>query len=185
MPETTQAPALGYSIVANLGGDRQMTVQCFADSEEPVASIHAKIDKAMVVIDRQRAKYRLTELVEERHKQAVTLGRAEDDLARVEGEFQTEQARIDAQLGYLSEQIAEIDKVANARGRTGGAVGAEKARQKAMREEVKSLVEVKSKQQAEREQHRQNVIISIARFKESIEKLDQDLAECKALIGEE
>ena len=62
---TSPASALGYSILANLGDEKQLTVQCFVDSEEPLADIHSKLDKAMAIVDRLKAKNRRVDLLAE------------------------------------------------------------------------------------------------------------------------
>jgi hypothetical protein len=54
MSEAVKAPAIGYSIVANLGGDRQITVQCFVDEGEEDKAVNARFDRVMTFIDRQR-----------------------------------------------------------------------------------------------------------------------------------
>lgn len=177
------APALGFSIVANLGNDRQITTQCFVGVDEDTATIHARIDKVQDVIDRQRARYEIKDLEAEREKHAVNLARAEDDLSRIEQEYLTGQSQFDVQIGYLGEQIRAVDDAANARGRS-FPVGGDASRKKAMQAEQKELVEAKAKATAERDQFRQNVAISIVRFREEIEKLDAKLAGCRALIGE-
>jgi hypothetical protein len=51
--------AIGYSLMCNLGGERQMTVQCFVDEAEPLDVVNARIDRVFQVMDRQKAKYDL------------------------------------------------------------------------------------------------------------------------------
>jgi hypothetical protein len=57
--------AIGYSIACNLGGERQMTVQCFVDESEPDEAVHARIDRVFRVVDRQKAKYDLDREIKE------------------------------------------------------------------------------------------------------------------------
>lgn len=181
----SDAAALGYSIVANLGDNRQITAQCFVASDAPLAEINAQIDKVQAVLDRQRAKYSIKDLIEERKQQATTLQRAEDDLARVEGEFKTQQATLNTRLGLLAEEVKQIDDAAYAKGRSGGAVGHEKARRNALVAEQAEIQSAMEKAREERGQHHHNVVISIARFREAVADSDRRIAEFEALIGEE
>ncbi len=183
MPQTS-APALGYSIIANLGDNRQMTVQCFVDSDEPLTAMHAKIDKAQAVVDRQRAKYELKDLLEEREKHVRTLNQSEEDVAKLEAEFESGQARADVQIGLLGEQIAAINKESYARGRQGGPVGADKARASALAGEQKALMDEKAKQAEERKQALQNYLVSHERFTAAVADYDRKIAEARALIGD-
>ena len=98
----SEAPALGYSIVANLGDNRQITAQCFVAHDEPLSVVNDHIDKVMRVIDRQRATYQIKELQTELDTLVATKTRAEDDLARVEEHFVADQTRVDVQLQHLA-----------------------------------------------------------------------------------
>lgn len=176
------SPALGFSILANIGDNRQITCQCFVGVDEDLPVIHARIDKVQAVIDRQRALCEIPDLEAEREKHQVQLTRAEDDLSRIEQEFHTGQAQFDAAIHLLAGEIKEIEDEAYGR-RTGGPVGAAKSRRDACKAEQKNLVEAKDKAKAERDQFRQNVVISIGRFREEIEKLDAKLAKARALTA--
>ena len=177
----SEAPALGYSIVANLGDNRQITAQCFVAHDEPLSVVNDHIDKVMRVIDRQRATYQIKELQTELDTLVATKTRAEDDLARVEEHFVADQTRVDVQLQHLANSDKEIREAALARGR-GGPVGGEAARAKAIKAEQTELVELKARAKAERDQARQNLAISIGRYEENIEASKAKIADCRALI---
>lgn len=179
------APALGYSILANLGDEKQLTVQCFVDSEEPLASIHNKIDKAMAVIDRQKAKYRKADCVKELDKMERTNRQLHEDLARLEGEFEKNQTAFDDAIARAVKTQNDLNEAAYGRGRAGGPVGHEKARVNALKAEVHQLNEQKAKAQADRDQARQNIAVSISRYEEEIGKMKEQIAECEAIIGGE
>ncbi len=57
--------AIGYSLMCNLGGDRQMTVQCFVDEAEEDDVVNRRIDRVFRVMDRQKAKYDLDKEIKE------------------------------------------------------------------------------------------------------------------------
>lgn len=185
MSDTAPAPALGFSIVANLGDNRQITCQCFVGVDEEPKDINARIDKVQNVIDRQRARYEVVDLRADRAKQATTLQRAEDDLARIEAEYQAGQTQFDDQINFLGEQIQSIDNEARARGRMSGPVGADASRKRTLQQEQKDLVAGKAKATAERDQYRQNVVVSIARFREAVAECDAKIAACEALLRDE
>lgn len=177
------APALGYSILANLGDEKQITVQCFADSEEEMASIHAKIDRAMAVIDRQKAKYRLKDLRKERDEMEATLARHEDDLARLEETFAANQDAIDARITECVRVKQSLYDAAQARGR-GKPVGAEGGQVTALGKEIESLKQDKAKATAERGAARDNLAVNVGRFRDAIAKKNEEIAECEALISD-
>lgn len=183
MSEASPAPALGYSIAANLGDNRQITVQCFVDSESPLAEQNAAIDKAMAVVDRQRAKYELKELRAEREKLAVTLQRTEDDFARVESTFIANKTANATTVELHRKEIEEITEAAHGRGR-GGPVGASFQRRRTLEQEIKQISEEQAKAEAERSQHLDQILISIDRYKEGIAEADRKIADAEALIGD-
>ena len=176
------APALGFSIVANLGDNRQITCQCFVDVDEDLPVIHARIDKVQSVIDRQRARYEIADITKERETAAKTLQRAKDDLARVEGEFQATMAENDRRLVDIAQSISEINTAAAERGR-GSPAGADKSRVATLERERKEIAAIKDKNNAERDQYLQNVLVSIERFEEAVADCDRRLEAAHALIG--
>ena len=177
------APALGYSILANLGDEKQLTVQCFVDSEEPLASIHRKVDRAMAVVDRQRAKYRLKDLYKELAQTEEGLGRLEDDLNRLEFAFEQNQKASDQRIADNLKRMGVVQDAALARGRA-KPVGADAATLTNLKKENEEIVAGKAKAEAERKQARDNIAVSIQRFNDSIAKHKEQIAECEALIAE-
>jgi len=182
MAEEIPAPALGYSILANLGDEKQLTVQCFVDSEEPLSSIHVKLDKAMAVVDRQKAKYRLKDLTADLAKTERGLENLQDDLLRLESQFEENKAAIADRVRDLAEKREEIAKAAYGKGRS-GPVGHEKQRSEAIKKEIEQLQEQGAKATAEREAARQNIATSIGRYNDEIERLQKQVDECEALIA--
>lgn len=180
--EAPVAPALGYSILANLGDEKQITVQCFADSEEDLPSIHAKIDKAMAVIDRQKSFYRKRDLVKEVEKMDRTRRQLHEDLARLESDFEKNQEAINSAIAANVQRTASLLDAANAKGRA-KPVGADAAAVNAIRRENEQLSEQKAKAAADRQQARDNIAVSIGRYNEEIAKAEEQIAECDAIIG--
>jgi hypothetical protein len=75
--DAPKGPAIGYSIIANLGEKRQMTVQYFVDGDEPLSVIHANVDRTLAVLDRQIARYEIGDLKKELADLQKTLLQAE------------------------------------------------------------------------------------------------------------
>lgn len=183
MTDETAAPALGYSILANLGDEKQLTVQCFVDSEDDIDTIHGKVDRAMAVVDRQKAKYRLKDLRKEVEEMEAGLARQEDDLARLETQFETNQAALDERIRELLVAREDVQKRAFARGRS-APVGAEKATFTNTKKEIEQLTEEKAKAITEREAARSNMAVNVGRFRDAIAKKSAEIAECEALVSD-
>ena len=188
MSEASTAPALGYSIVANLGGDRQITVQCFVGSDEPLASINKKIDRALAVVDRQKARYELDDLHEERHKTAQTLAQFEEDLARLDLDFEASQDSLRKQITeVLALSNAEFDKgyaehIASGRRGDYKPIGATKQAIAASEMQKRQIEEAMHKNASERDQALQQTTISVQRFKQALATLEAKIAEREAKL---
>jgi chromosome segregation ATPase len=177
------APALGYSILANLGDEKQLTVQCFVDSEEPLESIHRKLDRAMAVVDRQKARYKIKDLRKELEQTEDGLARLEEDLNRLEASFEQSQRAFDERIGANLKAMGRVQDDAVARGRA-KPVGADAATMTNLKKENEDIVSAKAKAEADRKQARDNIAVSIDRFTNSIAKHKEQIAECEALIAE-
>lgn len=177
----SDSPALGYSIVANLGDNRQITMQCFVGHDETPEVINTQIDKVMRVLDRQRAVGSIKELLVDAETQRTSLARCEDDLSRLEGQFHADMAVADAQLATGLDALRVITDAAGARGRS-GPVGGEAGRAKAIMSSQKELSEYKARVQAERDQALQNMAVSISRYREEIAKVEAKITEAQNLI---
>jgi len=179
--ETKAAPAIGYSIVANLGDDRQMTIQCFVGEDEKLADTHERIDRVLSIVDRQKARYSLKELHKDRAKQAQTLAQGEEDFARIELDHDTAKSSFAIRQKEIAEERESIHASAHAAGR-GKPVGAAASRDAALGRELKEIEQSLEKNEAERNQYRANVLISIERFRQAVEALDARIAEAEATI---
>jgi hypothetical protein len=177
----SEAPALGFSLVANLGDNRQMTCQAFVGVDEDLPTIHARIDKVQAVIDRQRARYEMSDILKERETAAKTLERGKDDLARVEADYQANLKANDERLVAIASGLAEVDNKAAARGR-GGPVGGDRSRVNTLNYERQEIAATKAKNAAERDQYLQNVLVSIERFEEAVADCDRRIAAANTLL---
>ena len=182
------APALGYSVVANLDGNRQLTMQCFVGEDETNEVVNAKLDRAFAVIDRQKARYDIVAEHEELSKERGMLAQLEEDLARVDAEFQKTQAELHTQAQEFEAQRSKAVEEGYAEhvatGRRGDYQPRGQAQQtinavNAADRNVKAALE---KNEAERDQHRQGVTISIERYRKAIAERDTRIAALQKML---
>jgi hypothetical protein len=94
--------AVGWSIVANLGGDRQITFQSAFAVDMTDAEKNKLLDDTMALVDRQKARSELPDVRAELFKHRETLAQYEEDLGRVD----TMEAE---KVAELQRQIAELE----------------------------------------------------------------------------
>lgn len=181
-PAAVPTPAIGYSILANLGDEKQLTMQCFVAEDEELASIHRKVDRVMAVVDRQKAKYKKRDLEGEKAKLETVLRRLEADLIEAEAAFERQQEAFNSTIKTFKESAQAIRDQAAASGRVSGPVGASKAEERNLETAAKAEDEKKKQAQAERDAARQNAAENILRYREEISKCGEQIAECEALI---
>ena len=95
MSDDKPATAIGYSIVVNLDGNRQVTAQCFVAENEDDAAINGKFDRVFAILDRQKARYDVVNERDELRKEETTLDQLKEDLTRADHEYEKAQARLD------------------------------------------------------------------------------------------
>lgn len=185
----TAAPAIGYSIVANLDGKRQITAQYFVAGDEDMVTIHANVDRVLSIVDRQIARYEIEEIREEASKQRNTLAQAEEDLARIDHDFDTKQAAFNVQIETLNEDYKKMYESDYETWMKKGYSGTYEPKGHAatnlsrIKGAVSQVVKERDALQAERDQHRENVMISIRRFKVAVAEADARVARLEALIA--
>ncbi len=183
--DTVKVPAIGYSVVCNIPGDRQVTLQCFVDGDAPDEVLSAGLDKLLRQTDRIRAHYELPELEDQLTKHVKTLAQFQEDLAHVEAKHKVDQASRDVEIGELDNAIKEEmengAKEHSSRGRLGSYEprGYAKQRIEAIRAQQVQLRGQKDKAEAERTQAVQNLGISVQRYEQEIERLTAEIAKRK------
>lgn len=185
MDNPQQAPAIGYSVVSNLPGDRQVTMQCFISEGESDAAVHARLDRMMGFVDRQKARYELVDLEEELVKRQEGRDLFEHDLENVKRTHAEKLAMLDVQMLTIRQDAEATRKAAYdawsiASGRRGAfkPQGADKQKIDRCSEAIAALEAEKTKMVAERDQHIDNVHHSIEHHKKGIAKT-QDLIALK------
>lgn len=186
---TQPAPAIGYSIVINLDGNRQVTAQCFVAEDENDVEINRRFDRVFAILDRQKARYEVVNEREELAKEAGTLDQLKEDLARVDHDFDKAQAALDEQLTEMQAQnkgaFEEGYNEHISSGRRGEYVpkGFAAQRARAIETALANTKDSKEKNNAEREQHRQGVLISVERYEKAVAQRGQRIAELEAVLG--
>lgn len=183
------ATALGYSIVINLDGNRQVTAQCFVAEDEDDSAINSKFDRVFAILDRQKARYDIVNEREELAKETGTLDQLKEDLARVDHDFDKAQAALDLQMIEMQEQNKGVFEAGYNEhiisGRRGEYVPKGFAAQQARATEaaLANVTADKAKNNAEREQHRQGVLISVERYDKAIAQRRHRIVELEKLLG--
>lgn len=182
MSRPEDVPALGIEIVSALGDTRQVKMTTFVSRDAPKEEIDALLDKLLAAAERQEAKAKIEKLTEDIEDGARTLQNLHDDVARLDNEHALNVARIEVQAGHLGGELAKLNDSARSVGRDRpvGFAG-KKAEDIAMA--LDGLRLEKDKLEAERNQHRGNVGVTIARHEQHLEKLRGKLAAVTAIAG--
>ena len=183
------AAAIGYSILTNLDGNRQLTMQCFVGEGETDEAINRKLDRAFAVIDRQKARYDIVNEVEELSKEKGTLAQLEEDLARVDADFEKAQAGLKEQASEVLVQRNAAHDEGYAEHSASGRRGTYEPRGlalqtiKATDAAARNIEEALHKNLAERDQHRAGVVISIERYNKAINERTARISGLEKLMG--
>lgn len=181
-------PAIGYSVSANIGGDRQIVFQSFVALDDPDDKVNATLDRIMRFVDRQKAKADLPALREELEKLHTTLQRYRDDKAAVDAQFARDQAMRDLEIKTLQQQKADTLSEGATAFRTSGRQGEYKpsgqtaANVKRAETQIETVIAAKAQAAAEREVALQNLGTSEARYAEEIAKLEAKIADLQGTL---
>lgn len=182
-------PAIGISITANVDGNRQIVFQHFYAADLPDAEINAGIDRMMNFSDRQRARYELPELREERRKIMDENAQYAEDLATAEANHERAQAGLDVQIETLQSDHKEAFETAYAEhrrsGRTGSFVpkGVIATNLERLKMGIAQADETKKKNDEERRQFLQNMQIAMDRRTARLAVLADKIAELEKVLG--
>jgi CRISPR/Cas system CSM-associated protein Csm5 (group 7 of RAMP superfamily) len=184
-----KAPAIGYSIVVNMGGDRQMTVQCFVGEGEDEGVIAARIDKVFRICDRQKAKYDLEKL----YKQFEESGRhlrnflnaipiAEKQSRHQIAALKVELAEKEAYRKQVFEEGYQKHVTAGRKGvfTPGGALAGQL---RAIDSEIQKVKDKITAVPADTEQHKQKVLIDVQRYQDDLHKQRLVIDDLRKLAG--
>ena len=170
MTRPEDVPALGIEIVSALGDTRQVKLTTFVSRDAPKAELDALLDKLVSAAERQEARPKAAKLLDGER----TLQNLRDDIVRLDGEHRTNVARIDVQAGFIAEELAKL----NGRERLAGKAAHDAENHKRALEGLRAE---KEKLEAERNQHRGNIGVTISRHEQHLGKLREKLAALAAV----
>lgn len=189
MDDAIKAPAIGFSTTVNVDGDRQLVFQGYFEQDEDDKVVNARIDRIMLLADRQRSKYKLPTLREELAKLTDELAQYKQDVDEAELNFQKAQAALDVQLLELrthGEKIHNDGAAGHARLGKGGAYVPKGHVATSLDNIDKQLQEIKDRKvsnEAEKKVHADNVAIAIERRHTRVKLLQEQIADLEKLFG--
>ena len=181
--------AIGMSVVANFGRDRQATLQTHVAQDQTEAEIDSQVDRLFRVIDRQKARYEIIDLEDELVKHAQTLALFREDHDRLEAEHQHKVAGLKIQIEEIDATAARARETGYQEHVTSGRQteyqpkGATKAAIERAAQAAKAVQGEIDKLEAERTVALANLGTSAARYEEQIVKLKDDIVKRHAIIG--
>lgn len=186
MAETT---ALGWSITANIDGNRQIVLQSFFAADASAEEANAQLDFANAILDRQRAKYEIPDLEKEASKLRDEISQAEQDIAEAQVNHDKAQASLDEQIAKLQGLSEDEFKAGYANHRNTGRQGsytpkgATKANMERIETDINRASEAKSKNDGERDQFLANIGIALNRRRDRIKEIEARLGELRGQLG--
>lgn len=186
--QTKGVGVIGYSITANIDGNRQMVFQHFVPQDATDDQVNADLDRIMRLIDRQRSVYELPELREELHKLSEEIAQYNEDMVtQAEVNFGKAQAELHVQLETLQKDHKKVFDEAYAAFRNNGRQGQfePKGQTKANLERldagIRQITEQLGKNAAERDFFQKNTQANIERRLARIDMLKAKIAEREGL----
>lgn len=183
------ATAIGYSIAVNMGGDRQMTVQCFVGEDEDDECINRRIDKVFRVVDRQKARYDLDKQYSEFEEAARHLRNFLNAIPLAEKNSLHQTAALKVELAAKEgarKEVWEEGYQAHLTGRRKGEFvpgGALKGRLAAMDSEIQKVREKIAAVPADTDQHKAKVLIDVRRYQDDLHKRRLYINDLRKLAG--
>ncbi len=184
-----QATAIGYSIVCNLGGDRQMTVQCFVEEDEADEIINTRIDKVFRVLDRKKAQYDLSKLETEFEEVGRHLRNFLNAIPVAEKTAQHQEALLTVRLNeqrLAREEVYQRGYAAhNTAGRRGAftPTGALKGQLGGMDIEIKKTEDALKALPNDTAQHRSQVAENVRKYQDDLAKRRVAINDLRKLAG--
>ena len=187
-PKSADDAALGFSLQIDLGAGRVATLPTFLPNNCTGAELNAMLDKMTAAGDRQRAHYKIEELVRDLEKSRKDRGLLSDDLERAEAHYAVEQEARAKLVEDGERNVAEFahqvqERNASAGRRDIAPKGADKAN---LSRVLKGVADAKVQiEQAttERDKVRADSKIALERWDEIIAKNEAELARCRAVVA--
>jgi hypothetical protein len=189
MTEMEKSPAIGISLTMNVGNNAQAVLQTFVAQEASDKEANALLDRLFSLAARQKALGEIPELEEDLSKHKKTLAQFNEDLARVETDYETnKEKRLESIAKLTKDYEAEFEKAYETHSKSGRQGefeprGSVKSRLATYTAGINKIDQEMKKADAERHQAIEGLKISQVRYEAEIERLSADIAKRKALIG--
>lgn len=184
------AEAVGFSCTLNTGENRQVVFQTFFARDLPIKEANAIIDRMMLIVDRQKAKYEIADLEADLTKHENALSQFDEDLGRIELDFKAKRARRAVEMQEC-ERVKEETKDAGYEehtqsGKRGPYEPRGHVRQKmdVCDSQIAKHKEAQAKDDAERETQIGNIEVSRKRFVEAIAQLKIKIATRRQIVAD-
>jgi len=109
-PRKKEAPALGMSVVMNIPGERQITLQSFVAVDESLEVQNALADRMNMIADRQRSKYLIKDFEAELASKLDEIKFRQVDYQRQVEARDKRIAEANERISVFKEQVDEITK---------------------------------------------------------------------------
>ena len=108
-----EVSAIGYSVTANIDGNRQIVFQHFIAADADDAQVNKDLDRLMKLVDRQRAIYELPEIQTELDQLAEEISQyTQDKVETAEANFAKAQADLDLQIATMQGERKKVFETA-------------------------------------------------------------------------
>lgn len=181
--------AIGYSLACALGGDRQMTVQCFVDEAEDDETVNRKIDRVFRVMDRQKAKYDLDKEEREFEEVGRHLRNFLNAIPQAKMAAQAQQKTLEAELLGMQDARKEVHDEAYAAFKASGRKGqfqprgALEGRLRNMDAEIQKKRDKIAALPNDIAQHRSETVQNVLKYQADLKKRRAHINDLRRLAG--
>jgi hypothetical protein len=189
LPDAYKDPGLGISLNVDLGAGRVCTLQTYVPSECTPVTLNKMLDKMTAAGDRQRAHYRIEELVREVEHLTREFSDHRDDMATVERNYEADCATLKQQAQDAATSVVTTEVLAKEAWQRSGKRGEFKldagktsriAQINGGIEKIKEALRVKA---VERDNAQAQYAILQGKRTARLEKLNAELQECRDKVA--
>lgn len=179
--------AMGMSLQVDLGAGRVCTLQTFIPNDCPQVELNAMLDKMTAAGARQRAAYKVEELERDLEKLQREHDQQNEDLAKVDADFDAAQAKREQHAVALRATIDKFKRTAEeAATAAGRRTGLSKQDQSYVERGEKGIETTKGEMSAAVEEHakvRSEIQKTMERRTQVMEKARAEIARCKEIVA--
>ena len=190
-PVATEVVGTAVGLTIRITDDCNMTFQSGFAEDESDAVVNARLDRLQSFAARQHAIANIPLKQNARNDLLKQIMQYEADLTHVETDLVDANASLDQQVMVLHEKIAETERAGEEQYRTSGRVGAYKPRGpvaaniERFQAQIKSTLEGKEKNAAERDKAVQDITAAVEHRRKHLAIVETELAEFYVKAGME